>query len=85
MAKKYEKEMVFYVGVAIKDREPMYLDYEGHMTEQFINAKHFDSFDAAKGFVERKRAKGFFKRFKGALVVRSAYLEVNGFDIGQVV
>ncbi len=87
MAKGYEKELRFYVGFHRKDDEVhLYLCPNFKVSSKFIDAQHFASFDEAKKCVEVMRTSTDYEKVGDRVaVVRSLYVEVNGFDIGQVV
>ncbi len=83
MAKKYEKEKRFYVSI-IDEMSPLprYIDWWGNGTANFIYARHFESANDFKECVKDKSWSGEY--YKNKLVIRSIYIEVNGFDLGEI-
>jgi len=92
MAKGYVGEDRFYIVVIDKWNEPtaeggtrivmgesLYIRGDGETTDEFIEAKHFASREAAITYGEQ------YKDKDRNVIVRSLHLEINGFDMGTLV
>ena len=89
MAKGYLGETRYYLmvldnwevvdGVRVAQGEPHHVNQCGEVTDKFIDAKHFASFDEAKTFGEPLKREG------RTIVVASLHLAINGFDLGTII
>jgi hypothetical protein len=92
MAQGYLGEDRFYITVIDKWEEPtaegstrtimgesLYICWDGETTDEFIDAKHFASREAAIKYREQYKTSG------RNVIVRGLHLEINGFDVGTIV
>lgn len=89
MAKGYMGETRYYLmvldnweivdGSRVAQGEPNHIRHDGEITDQFIDAKHFESFEEAKTFGEQ------FKQEGRTIIVASLHLAINGFDVGTII
>jgi hypothetical protein len=90
MAKGYEPEVRYYVGIHRKGEEKSHYVIRTHdgfnwMTETFIDATHFESVEAAAEAV--KFIKEYNAGFTAGLnfVARRIICAVDGFDLGTII
>jgi orotate phosphoribosyltransferase len=83
MTKGYQKEKRFYVFLHRKDEEPKYMVASGKTSQEFIDAKHFSSFDDAEKFTKLMRHFDWMRSY--TVIVASCFVEVNGFDAGTII
>lgn len=92
MGRGYEREMRFYVSIVTEREEnadghmvakgdPQYIMNEEFTTTMFILAQHFPSFEIAKAEAELWKT----VHPDWTFIIRSLYVEVNGFDLGAIV
>lgn len=82
MAKNYEKELRYYVAsvkVDVFTGKPCFLSDNGCEVTAFIDAKHFNSIQEASDFIKR------YWKSRGDFIIRSLFVEINRFDIGEIV
>lgn len=81
MAELYEKEKVFYISEVVKGEEPKYVSENFFTTLNIEGAKFFSDFDEAVKYGKVMKSCMPTRNY----VVFSAYIEVNGFDVGHLI
>jgi len=81
MGQTRQEDKRYYVSVTVGDTTKV-LDRSGAEVEDFLYAAFFRSVPSATAFV---KANNLTQNSNRTYVVRSVFVEINGFDLGEVV